>query len=173
MVKTGASGKAAIGVLAVSVVGGLAGYAFYMRQQTLLTEIAIHRERDRQVVVDNQLTLVMPPWVYGRALADILTGNTGSASVDQMIAHFNLWLGTERGSVPVHAAALAVLLWATITAKTYTVRLLATVTCALQLTLMFWRPESRFGLLAWLMTVITILAFAWQRLAARSAPATA
>lgn len=119
-------------------------------------------------VVDNRLTLVMPPGVYVRAIADILTGNTGSPSVDQMLAHFNLWLGTERGSVPVHAAALAALLWATIAATTFTVRLLGIVTCALQCTLMFWRPESRFGLLAWLMTVITILAFAWQKLAARS-----
>jgi hypothetical protein len=124
-------------------------------------------------VVDNKLTLVMPPWVYAQALADIVTGNAGSPNVHQMLAHLNLWLGTERGSVPVHAAALAALLWATISARTFSVRLLATVTCALQFTLMFWRPESRFGLLAWLMTVITILAFAWQRLAARSAPSSA
>jgi hypothetical protein len=124
-------------------------------------------------VVDNQLTLVMPPWIYGRALADILTGNAGSASVDQMLAHFNLWLGTERGSVPVHAAALAVLLWATVSAKTFTVRLLSIVTCALQFTLMFWRPESRFGLLAWLMTVMTIIAFIWQRLATKDTPSAA
>lgn len=124
-------------------------------------------------VVDNKLTLVMPPWVYAQALADIVTGNAGSPNVQQLLAHLNLWLGTERGSVPVHAAALAVLLWATIAAKTFAVRLLAAVTCALQFTLMFWRPESRFGLLAWLMTVITILAFAWQRLAARAAPSSA
>jgi hypothetical protein len=123
-------------------------------------------------VVDNKLTLVMPPWVYARALADIVTGNAGSPSVDQMLAHLNLWLGTERGSVPLHAAALAALLWATISAKTFTVRLLGTVSCALQFTLMFWRPESRFGLLAWLMTVITILAFAWQKFA-RNAPSSA
>jgi hypothetical protein len=120
--------------------------------------------------VDLNLTLVMPPWVYARALADIVTGNAGSPSVHQMLAHLNLWLGTERGSVPVHAVALAALLWATIAAKTFAVRLLGTVTCALQFTLMFWRPESRFGLLAWLMTVITILAFAWQKLAARTVP---
>jgi hypothetical protein len=120
--------------------------------------------------VDLNLTLVMPPWVYARALADIFTGNAGSPSVQQMLAHLNLWLGTERGSVPVHAVALAALLWATIAAKIFAVRLLATVTCALQFTLMFWRPESRFGLLAWLMTVITILAFAWQKLAARTVP---
>jgi hypothetical protein len=124
-------------------------------------------------VVDNQLTLVMPPWVYARAFADILTGNAGSASVDQMLAHFNLWLGTERGSVPVHAAALAVLLWATVSAKTLTVRLLSIVTCALQFTLMFWRPESRFGLLAWLMTVVTIIAFIWRRLATKDTPSAA
>jgi hypothetical protein len=124
-------------------------------------------------VVDNKLTLVMPPSVYARTLADMVTGNTGSASVSQMLAHLNLWLGTERGSVPVHAATLAALLWATISARTFTVRLLATVSCALQFTLMFWRPESRFGLLAWLMTVTTILAFAWQKLAARSTPAAA
>jgi hypothetical protein len=53
------------------------------------------------------------------------------------------------------------------------VRLLSIVTCALQFTLMFWRPESRFGLLAWLMTVVTIIAFIWRRLATKDTPSAA
>jgi len=79
-----------------------------------------------------------------------------------MRAHFHLRLGAERGSVPVHAVALATVLWAMFAARTFTVRLLSIVTCALQFTLMFWRPESRFGLLAWLMTVVTIIALSGE-----------
>jgi len=90
-----------------------------------------------------------------------------------MRAHFRLGLGAERGSVPVHAVALAAVLWAMFAARTFTVRLLSIVTCALQFTLMFWRPESRFGLLAWLMTVVTIIALSGEGLPTKDAPSAA
>lgn len=120
--------------------------------------------------VDHNETLIMPPWIYGRALADIATGAASSANVSHMLGHLTLWLGTERGSVSLHAVALAALLAAAIFARTFTMRLLTTVAIALQLTLMFWRPESRFGLLAWLLTSLTIIAFIYRKFAAPAAP---
>ncbi|WP_161604954.1 hypothetical protein [Cellulomonas massiliensis] len=41
-------GKAAVGVVAVGVVGGLVGYAFFVGQQTLLEEVAQQRDRERR-----------------------------------------------------------------------------------------------------------------------------
>jgi hypothetical protein len=112
--------------------------------------------------VDYRETLLMTPAAYAAALSELLSGEAQRPAVTRMLVHLKLWLGTGDGSIPLHVALLVILIASVFLARTFTVRLFTVVACALQIPLLFWRPESRFGLLSWLMAVLAVVAFAYR-----------
>jgi hypothetical protein len=111
------------------------------------------------------LGLLMPPSAWLAALGEVLRLNLAGDHVAKAVRQVGGWLTGPSESllaVPLHAVAVAILLWVAACGRGYDpwLRLTAWATLAQHGVALAYPPYARYYYLTWLLTLLVVLVFA-------------